>query len=92
MIKREALLYSSRLSGHTSPCRAKRSYNWFSSEYRSHLALGSLSEAVVRYLHPRLHTTALTALYANIMLQGVLSLARLWANLTLFQQRNHGNL
>jgi hypothetical protein len=38
-------------------------------ELPRHLALGSLTEAVVRYLHPSLHTTAALHVYANILVK-----------------------
>lgn len=63
-----------------------------SSESASHTALGYLSEAVVRYLHPRLITTAAYVTDAVLWYRRVRLLVRLWALEILFKQPSRGNL
>jgi hypothetical protein len=59
-----------------------------SSESASHTALGYLSEAVVRYLHPRLITTAACESNAALTHRRAESLLRLFALKILFKQPN----
>jgi hypothetical protein len=54
----------------------------------SHTALGYLSEAVVRYLHPRLITTAVYKSNAVLIHKRAESLLRLFALKILFKQPN----